>query len=257
MKQTSTGWIFVSHSNLDLEKVRKVRDALEHAGAQPILFFLKYLSDQDEIDDLIKREIEARYFFLLCDSANAKNSKWVQGEITHVKSLKGRKIELIDLDSDWRTQLPKISNLVSNATAFFSYSHSDNVAVDSVRSALVAHDFATWDAAHDLSAGDRWKDRIESVIEDAARGGYFLHFISRSALRSEWVLHEAEGAFELGIGSRYIPILLDPPSVLADLLPPFVQEHQWVDYSDRNLNRMLPSLLQTLGMNNAEKEDGF
>jgi hypothetical protein len=74
MKQTSTAWIFVSHSNRDLSKVRLVRDALEKAGAERILFFLKCLSDHDEIDGLIEREIDARYFFRLCDSANAKKS---------------------------------------------------------------------------------------------------------------------------------------------------------------------------------------
>jgi hypothetical protein len=77
MKQTSRAWIFVSHSKQDLAKVRQARDALEKAGAEPILFFLKCLSDHDEVDGLIKREIDARYFFLLCDSANAKKSKWV------------------------------------------------------------------------------------------------------------------------------------------------------------------------------------
>ena len=107
-----------------------MRDALERAGAEPILFFLKCLSDHDEIDGLIEREIDARYFFLLCDSDDAKKSKWVQDEVAHVKSLHGRKIELIDLDSDWNVQLAGITNLVSNATAFLSYSHSDHVLVD-------------------------------------------------------------------------------------------------------------------------------
>jgi len=71
MKRVSKAWIFVSHSSRDLEKVRRVRNAIEAAGGEPILFFLKCLSDHDEIDELIKREIEARNFFLLCDSSNA------------------------------------------------------------------------------------------------------------------------------------------------------------------------------------------
>ena len=252
MNQTSTAWIFVSHSSRDLLKVRQVRDALEKAGAEPILFFLKCLSDHDEIDALIEREIDTRYFFLLCDSANAKKSKWVQDEVAHVKSLRGRKIELIDLDSDWKAQLAGITNLVSNATAFLSYSHSDHVMVDPVRVALIARDFATWDARHDLSGGDPWADKIEGAIEAAARFGYFLHFISHSSLRSQWVSREMERALALDIGSRYIPIALDPPAILADLLPPFVRERRWIDYSHTNVDRMLPSLLRALGMGDTE-----
>ena len=252
MKQTSRAWIFVSHSKQDLAKVRQVRDALEKAGAEPILFFLKCLSDHDEVDGLIKREIDARYFFLLCDSANAKKSKWVQDEVAHVKSLHGRRIELIDLDSDWAVQLTGITNLVSNATAYFSYSVVDRVAVDSVRSALMERDFATWDARHDLLGGEHWGDEIRSAIEAAARFGYFLHFMSRFSLLSTWVSHEMERALDLGIGSRYIPVMLDPPAALGDLLPAFARERLWIDYSHRNVDQMLPSLLRALEVNDTE-----
>jgi hypothetical protein len=253
MKQTSVAWIFVSHSTRDLEKVREVRNALEKEGAEPILFFLKCLSDHDELDDLIKREIEARYFFLLCDSASAQKSKWVQDEIDHVKSLQGRKIEKIDLDSDWQSQLAGIKNLLSNATAFFSYSHADRSVVDQVHTALVARDFATWHDVHDLSPGDRWVEKIEGAIEAAASFGFFLHFISLHSVRSRWTSHEAELAFKLDFGSRYIPILLDEPESLYDLLPEFVRNRQWIDYSDKNLDRMLPILLGELGMTSTEQ----
>src|SRR6267142_672024 len=75
-----------------------------------------------------------------------------------------------------------------------------------------------------FQGGDRWADKTESAIEAAARFGYFLHFISHSSLRSPWVSHEMERALALDIGSRYIPIVLDPPAILTNLLPPFVRE---------------------------------
>ena len=67
MKRISQAWIFVSHSTRDLERVRLVRNAIEAANGEPIRFFLKCLSEHDEIDELIEREIRARNFFLLCD----------------------------------------------------------------------------------------------------------------------------------------------------------------------------------------------
>ena len=41
------------------------------------MFFLKCLNDHAELHDLIRREIEARTGFLLCDSQAARQSRWV------------------------------------------------------------------------------------------------------------------------------------------------------------------------------------
>jgi len=76
----SRGWIFVSHSSEDLPQVRKVRNYLEERDASPLLFYLKALTDPQEFWPLIKREIQTRNFFLLCESQNAENSTWVQRE---------------------------------------------------------------------------------------------------------------------------------------------------------------------------------
>lgn len=59
-------WVFLSHSNEDYEKVRLVRNMLEEDGLRPIMFFLKCLNDEEEIDDLIKREIDCRTRCILC-----------------------------------------------------------------------------------------------------------------------------------------------------------------------------------------------
>ena len=83
--QNEGAWIFVSHSNKDIEKVREIRNLLERGGANPVLFFLKCMENSEDDDrllwNLIEREIKARNFFLLCDSQNARNSDAVQREI--------------------------------------------------------------------------------------------------------------------------------------------------------------------------------
>jgi hypothetical protein len=89
MKKYSSAWIFVSHSVQNLEEVRRVRNFLEEQGANPILFFLKCVREDDELDSLLKREIEARNFFLLCDSEAARNSRWVHEEVEFVKARQG------------------------------------------------------------------------------------------------------------------------------------------------------------------------
>lgn len=91
-------WVFLSHSNKDYEKVRQVRNILEQQGYRPLMFFLNCLNDDNEIDGLIKREIDSREKFILCDSKNAQNSKWVQEEVNYIK-IKNRLWEKINIDS--------------------------------------------------------------------------------------------------------------------------------------------------------------
>jgi hypothetical protein len=89
-KRVSDAWVFVSHSHSDLEAIRRVRDEFERLHANPLLFFLMCLKDDEEVDQVIKREITACNVFLICDSPAAQKSGWVQKERQFVLSLKDR-----------------------------------------------------------------------------------------------------------------------------------------------------------------------
>jgi TIR domain len=255
MKRASHAWIFVSHSTSDLDKVRLVRNAIEAANGEPILFFLKCLSDHDEIDELIKREIEARNFFLLCDSGNAKSSKWVQDEIAHVKSLQTKKIEIIDLDADWQAQIAGIQSIVRQATVFLSYAHTDEAAIVPVREGLIANDFCVWDPSHDLRVGDNFSEQISSAVEESARFGFFIHFLSRASLQSQWAALELDEAIRMGVGNRYVPVLLQPHYEISQLMPDSIHKRQLIDYSDRNVEDIMKQLLRVLGVRNTQRNN--
>lgn len=94
---TSNAWVFISHSNKGFEKIILVRNKLEAMQYKPLLFFLKCLEDDNEIFELIKREIKSRDRFILCDSKNSRNSEWVQKEVDFIKSLR-RPYEIVDLE---------------------------------------------------------------------------------------------------------------------------------------------------------------
>ena len=56
MTDAQGAWIFVSHSTRDWDKVRHIRNSLEKRGHKPLLFFLKCLRDEPELDErLINR----------------------------------------------------------------------------------------------------------------------------------------------------------------------------------------------------------
>ena len=79
---------FISHSHLDIEKVRIVRNVIEEIFFyEPILFFLKCISDDNELTNLIEREIDERVWFVYCQSKNAENSFYVQQERQYLDGL--------------------------------------------------------------------------------------------------------------------------------------------------------------------------
>jgi hypothetical protein len=129
MNNPEGAWIFLSHSSKDWNEVRRIRNFLEEKGHRPLVFFLKCLTDHSELDGLIKREIEARTWFLLCDSQNARESGWVQAEAAFIKELDGKYHETIDLEEAIETQLERIERLCRRATVFLSYSYMDRAFV--------------------------------------------------------------------------------------------------------------------------------
>jgi hypothetical protein len=149
---------------------------------------------------LIKREIQARNFFLLCDSGNAKSSKWVQGTIAHVKSLQTKQVETIDLDADWQAQIDGIQAIVRHATVFLSFAQTNDAAIAPVRTGLIENDFCVWDLFHNLPVGDSVTE--QNPLPSRSPHGWFLYSFLESRFPSNLMTHDAIGAdarIELGI----------------------------------------------------------
>ena len=240
-------WVFLSHSHLDLEKVRHIRNALEAKGHNPLMFFLKCLDDDSGIDDLIRREIEARTWFVLCQSANAKASRWVQEEIGIIKSLEGKVYEEIDLDDDLELQIDRVTALSRRATVFISYTRSDWETARAIRDTLLANDF---DARVDTDVGlaTDWEAEITGWIDAAIDRGFFLLLLSREALRSVSMQRELEHAVarqgQVGRSGSVIPILVE--SVPSEELPRALAEIQWFELTNGASHERLSELVTLL-----------
>jgi hypothetical protein len=248
-------WIFVSHSHRDLREVRRVRDALEAEGHQPLLFFLKCLDDDSEIDDLIRREIEARQFFLLCDSANARTSRWVQQEASLIKDLPGKISVNVELDGDWEAQLAAVRELSRRATIFIDYAMDAlDVAVE-IADGLRANDYRVFRDADDIRSGERWRQAITDALDEALDTGYVLLLLSHGALRSTEVrrtLQYAEnGSSGRGTSARVVPIIARDREEIHSLIAedpgsPMLESVEWLDFTTGQFEDNLADLMRIL-----------
>lgn len=206
MEEINEGfWVFVSHSTKDFEKVRLVRNALEDEGFRPILFYLKSVKDEEEINSLLKREIDARRRFILCDSPNAQSSKFVQSEVDYIRSQK-RMYEVIDLshidiekDSVKDDIMKLIKPFLKRTKVFLSFAKDSRALAYEVKKRLVEAGFVVRDSdsvyyeavegMHGAEASawyaqdlDRLtKIFIESYVQTTLKDGYVLCLLSNDS----------------------------------------------------------------------------
>lgn len=177
-------WVFLSHSNKDYEKVRQVRNMLEEQSLRPLMFFLHCLNDDDEIDSLIKREIDCRTRFILCDSENARKSHWVQKEVEYIKS-QNRICETIDLSKSMDEILPTLQDFINKTRIFISYNREEYPLAEMVYNRLRLYDFAVYmDMLYnpnEVYTQDYGKT-IQEIKHNAETGGYIVSIANERIL---------------------------------------------------------------------------
>jgi hypothetical protein len=216
-------WIFLSHSHKDIAQVRQIRDELERLGHNPLIFFLKCLEDDEsELPDLLRREIEARTWFILCDSVNSRVSNWVQEEVKMIKSLQGKVFEVIDLSNNLQKELHKLIVLSKRATVFLSYAYKDLPLARRIAYTLKQSDYRVFLDMEDLPAASDIFSTVRAAIDDAIGLGFVLVLLSEDALTSEWCKEEAQyalGRARASQKSNVIPIIIGKRAAVSDALP--------------------------------------
>jgi len=247
--QNQGAWIFLSHSHKDLEEVRFVRNAFEEMGHNPLMFFLKCLDDDSELDDLIRREIEARSWFVLCNSDNAKDSKWVQKEIEMIKSLKGKVFDTINLDEDPNKQLELIEEFSKRVTVFISYHLADREIAQKISDILTDNDFGVYDSQLLYSSQDR-----RNAIDLSVKKGFFLVLLSPKALGAREINLEIRAALKKlneeineWKTSSIIPISLINPNEISKYLATYeLWTHKFWDFSRGDMDENMAKLIEFL-----------
>lgn len=134
-------WIFLSHSSKDIAYVRQIRNEFEKYGHNPLAFHLKCLDSntyegRNEIFQLLKREIDARDWFVFCDSDNSRKSKYVDYERAYIMESGKDKIWTLDLSKPMEELKKQILQISSDLSIYVSYDPVDKAYADRIIEAL-------------------------------------------------------------------------------------------------------------------------
>lgn len=204
LKKSKGGYIFLSHSHDDIEKVRQIRNSLEKSGFEPLCFYLKCLDDDSEIEDLIKREIDAREWFVFVNSENSRKSRWVTLEREYITKTDSKKIITIDLDNK-QSIAEAIHKISHNLRVFISYSTKDETLARRIKNRFQAKDYLVF-APDSIPAGTDYATVIADAIVDASKDGAVIALITPESLQSQWVKREIMLAAREG--GNIIPVIV-------------------------------------------------
>ena len=222
---------FISHSHLDIEKVRIVRNVIEEVFFyEPILFFLKCLSDDNEITNLIEREISERVWFVYCQSENAANSIYVQQERRYLDDLiaKGHKKKKISINLDnyelWDPFCEKdireqVFASIRKSKVYVAHAHGDNDSVAGVVDYLTSMGYPT---AYMMQETNLFFESVADMMKRFAQeDGVILAFVSEKSLRNEFFRREIELALSELL--TVIPVIIDDGNA-DDLRRRFIEQ---------------------------------
>lgn len=198
-------WIFLSHSSKDIEKVRQIRNEFEKRGHNPLAFHLLCLSNETkekkaELDGLIKREIDAREWFVYCNSDSANASEYVKMERDYISDKNKEMKWTLDLSKPMDELIKEIDKICIELKVFLSYAHKDQEMVDMLSNELLKLDLSVWQTGDILD--DDWGDSIK----DAIKYNFSVAIITENYLKSRWCLLELIEITKSG--KHFMPIIV-------------------------------------------------
>ena len=136
------------------------------------------------LDKLIKREIEAREWFVFCESEAANSSEYVRMEKEYIKSCRNKKIWTIDMDLPLENILKKVDEICIAIRVFISYTRVDtNFIAKRLEHELIEKDFDVW-TDEDFINNSLWIDEVKENIKVASKSGYIIVLFSEKYLDS-------------------------------------------------------------------------
>lgn len=235
LNKAKGGHIFLSHSHDDIEIVRQIRNSLEESGFEPLCFYLKCLEDETEIADLIKREIDAREWFIFVDSENSRKSRWVTLEREYIARTNSKKIITIDIN-DAGSIAQSIQKIARNLRIYISYSAKDEPLARTIKHALEDKDYLVFFPPDSIPTGTHFTSAITGAITEAARDGCVLVLITENALHNDHMLNEIDLAFSQK--GRIIPVVVGNADIQSNAALRYYLARYHYHYLSENPRRM-------------------
>ena len=248
-------WIFLSHSSDDFDKVRKIRNYLEEKSYRPLMFYLKCLESDEEIYDLITREIDVRTRFILCDSENARGSDWVKREMDYIANQDPpRSFLRIDLSQSDDIIHRQLDSYVNQMNIYISCTRKHNDLFREMRLRLNKYDLNVLPDLDSRNNGAMFVHEIEKQIGHAANNGYYVFLYSKDIVNSSFVAKEFKLADELG--ANILLFILDEESDKVCSNDCSLRKYRHIDVSkysnedkaDAITNRILERILPVGGL---------
>lgn len=205
-------WIFLSHHSQDIEKVRVIRNEFERLGHNPLAFHLKCLttdseSGRIELDNLIKREIDAREWFVFCENPLI-TSEWVDMEQNYIIEQGKDMVWSIDMNLEEGQIIEQVRRICKEIEVFISYSRIDKAVADIVTKLLIGKDYSVWTPESMVLCGQNLKNEIEVAVNRCSYEGFYIMLLTKNSFHSEWIEHELELALSHGRKERIIFVLI-------------------------------------------------
>lgn len=209
-KAPEGSWIFLSHSSADIEKVRMIRNAFERHHQNPLAFHLKCLRTDTkkgcrELESLIQREINARDWFVFCESEDARKSSYVNMEKDYVIKCGKKKIYTIDMSLPIEEILEKVEQICADVRIYISYCKKTHAIVKILAQQLMQYDFDVWYDER-LLPGESFQETIAGKIEAVVKYGFFVAIITEDYEQSYCGMYELP--FALKNGTQIIPVVI-------------------------------------------------
>lgn len=194
----------------------------------PLAFHLKCLTTDSEtgrleLDNLIKREIDAREWFVFCENPLV-HSEWVDMEQAHIIDSGKEMVWSIDMALEENQIIEKVRRICKDIEVYISYSRYDRKIADVLTELLVEKDYSVWITESMIMMGQNFKDEIEYAINRCSYEGFFILLVTENSVNLGWIEHEIGLAILHGSGKRIIPILV------GNVKLPVQYEKYWNQY---------------------------
>lgn len=178
---------------------------------------MKCLSDENELNDLLKREISQRIWFVYCNSENAIKSQYVQFERNYIDSLikEGRKFNFLSIELDkfdiWDSECyeyirNQITYQIRKTKIFLSYSIEDQNFAINMKERFIEVGYSVWND-NEIQNDDIFSNSINNVMKNHSyKDGLILLLVTENFLKSKFCLFEYEKA--LNIGALVLPVVI-------------------------------------------------